>query len=243
VTTQENPKALSERIAVITGASRGIGRALALCFAEAGCDLALCARRPDCRLGDEITARHGVKVLVSQCDVRHDSSVHEFFEAIKLRFGRIDILINNAGTAGPSAAVAELPLAAWQNVLDTNLTGMFLCTQAALPLIARGGIIVNNLSVAAKTSFAGEAAYVAAKHGAQGFTDTLRLEVRERGIRVIGLYPGPTDTDIWNQFWPSAPRERMISPDTVARAVLQAVLLPENAVVEQLVIAPTAGQF
>ena len=116
-----------------------------------------------------------------------------------------------------------------------------MCTRAALPLMPRGGTIVNNLSVAAKGVFAGEAAYIASKHGAKGFTDTLREEERARGIRVIGLYPGPTDTDIWNQFMPEAPRERMMSPATVAAAVLNVLTLPENATVEELVLAPTSG--
>jgi NAD(P)-dependent dehydrogenase (short-subunit alcohol dehydrogenase family) len=243
MTSGESSRPLLQRVAVITGASRGIGHALALCFAAAGCDLALCARGLDCRFGEEIAARHGTRVFARQCDVRNESSVHEFFEAIKLGFGRIDILINNAGIAGPSAAVTELSPQEWRDTIDTNLTGTFLCTRAALPWIPRGGVIVNNLSVAAKTSFAGEAAYVSAKHGAKGFTDTLRMELRERGIRVIGLYAGATDTGIWNQFWPSAPRERMMSPNTVARAVLQAIILPEDAVVEELVIAPTEGKL
>ena len=151
--------------------------------------------------------------------------------------------MNNAGIAAPSNPVAAVDLADWRDVIDTNLTGTFLCTQAALPLMHTGGVIVNNLSIAARQPFAGQSAYVAAKHGAKGFTDTLREELRERGIRVIGLYAGATDTDIWSQFWPDAPRDRMMSPEFVARATLNAVILPENVAVEELVLGPTAGKL
>jgi NAD(P)-dependent dehydrogenase (short-subunit alcohol dehydrogenase family) len=241
MSTLQNSPPLLHRVAVITGASRGIGRALVERFAEAGFDLALCARSPEGLAGEEIAERWRIRVLASRCDVRDEGSVGEFFQTIRQHFGVIDILINNAGIATPSAKVAQVPLAEWRDVIDTNLTGTFLCTQAALPLMRRGGTIVNNLSVAAKGAFAGQSPYVTAKHGARGFTNTLRMELRECGIRVLALYPGATTTDIWNQSWPDAPRERMISPDTVALAVLHAVMLPENASVEELLIGPTGG--
>jgi NAD(P)-dependent dehydrogenase (short-subunit alcohol dehydrogenase family) len=135
--------------------------------------------------------------------------------------------------------VEELSLEDWRRNLDTNLTGMFLCTRAALPLMHSGGAIINNLSVAARTVFAGEAAYCASKFGALGFTNTLREELRPRGIRVIALIAGATDTDIWNQFMPDAPRDKMLRPEAVASAVVDALTLPENARMEELVITPT----
>jgi len=139
--------------------------------------------------------------------------------------------------------VEDMPLDIWREVIDTNLTGTFLCTRAALPLMGRGGVIVNNLSVAARGVFPGESAYCASKHGALGLTETLREEVRGRGIRVISLLPGPTRTDLWNQFWPDAPRDKMMSPETVAQALLAAITLPENATVEELRMGPTAGNL
>ncbi len=104
-----------------------------------------------------------------------------------------------------------------------------------------GGTIVNNLSIAANRVFPGSAAYNASKHGALGLTNTLREELRPRGIRVIALLPGATDTDIWTTLWPQAPRKKMMSPATVAKAVVEAILLPANATVETLEILPTAG--
>src|SRR5208337_5565598 len=134
-----------------------------------------------------------------------------------------------------------LPFPIWKDVLETNLDGVFLVTQAALAIMKRGATIVNNLSIAANRVFAGSAAYNASKHGGLGLTNTLREELRPQGIRVIGLLPGATDTDIWKTLWPRAPRGKMMSPETVARAAVEAILLPANTTVETLEIRPSAG--
>jgi NAD(P)-dependent dehydrogenase (short-subunit alcohol dehydrogenase family) len=118
---------------------------------------------------------------------------------------------------------------------------MFLVTQAALAMMKRGGTIVNNLSIAATRVFPGNAAYNASKHGALGFTNTLREELRPKGIRVIALLPGATNTDIWNTLWPQAPRKKMMAPESIAGAVVQSLLLSTNATVENLEILPTVG--
>ncbi len=234
-------RSLLGKTAVVTGASRGIGLALAQALAAAGCRLALCARNTRFVPDKDISEQNGVPVLVGECDVKSTESVAQFFRAVAERYTAIDFLVNNAGTAHPTANVDVLPLGDWQDVISTNLTGMFLCTQAALPLINSGGAIVNNLSIAAQRAFPGQAGYVASKHGAKGLTDALREELRPRGIRVLSLLPGATDTDIWNTFWPQAPRERMLSPDSVAQAVVNALTLPSNCTVEELVVGPTAG--
>jgi short-subunit dehydrogenase len=110
-----------------------------------------------------------------------------------------------------------------------------------LPLMVAGGTIVNNLSMAAVHTFAGMSAYNASKAGALGFTNVLREDLRKRGIRVLALLAGATDTGIWDQFWPEAPREKMISPETVAQAVLHAIAVPAKASIEEIRIGPTAG--
>jgi len=235
----QNSDPLRDKIAVVTGASRGIGLAVAQALAHAGCRLALAARFVDPRQIRNLEQKLGA--FVRSSDVRDEQSVGEFFAAVKKQFGHVDVLVNNAGLVGPTRNAAELPTADWRAVIETDLTGMFLCTRAALPLMNRGASIVNNLSVAAKQAFPGMAAYNAAKHGAAGFTNTLREELRERGIRVIGIYPGATDTAIWEQFWPQAPRRRMMSPETIAQAVVFALSLPPEATVEELVIRPTSG--
>ena len=228
--------ALAGKVAVVTGASRGIGLAIAQALLAEGCSVVVAARR--------ISAgrkKSDSQLVAIACDVRDEHSVAALFAAVKTQFGQLDILINNAGMAHALRNIQDLALETWREVLDTNLTGMFLCTRAALPSMRKGGVIVNNLSVAARGVFPGESAYCASKHGALGFTDTLRGEVRSRGIRVISLLPGPTATDIWDQFMPEAPRDKMMSPETVARAVIAAITLPEIATVEELRIGPTAG--
>ena len=173
--------------------------------------------------------------------MRDRRSVEALVATVKKQFRRLDILINNAGVAHANLNVAELPVEDWKEVIDTNLTGTFLVTRAALPLMKRGGAIVNNLSIAAKRVFVGSSAYNASKHGGLGLTDTLREELRPKGIRVIALLPGATDTDIWKTLWPDAPRKKMMPPETIATAVLNTLLLPENSTVEELTILPTTG--
>src|SRR6202043_3821304 len=163
------------------------------------------------------------------------------FRAVRKKFSRLDILINNAGIAHPNFTVDKLPPQVWKEVIDINLTGIFLTTQAALAIMPPGATIVNNLSIVANRAFAGSAAYVASKHGALGLTNTLREELRPKGIRVIALMPGATDTAIWNTFWPQAPRKKMMSPAKIPESVVHAIQLSANATVETLEILPTAG--
>jgi NAD(P)-dependent dehydrogenase (short-subunit alcohol dehydrogenase family) len=233
---------LRGQVALVTGATRGIGLAIAQTLAAEECDLIITGRDESAlnHIAREFRSR---KILAQVCDVRDPYSVDELFRAIRTRFSRLDILINNAGIAHANLPVEKLPYPVWKDVLATNLDGTFLMTQAALAVMKRGGTIVNNLSIAANRVFPGSAAYNASKHGALGFTNTLREELRPRGIRVIGLLPGATDTDIWKTLWPRAPRQKqkMMSPQTVAKAVIAAILLPANSTVENIEILPSAG--
>jgi NAD(P)-dependent dehydrogenase (short-subunit alcohol dehydrogenase family) len=235
-------RGLRGQVALVTGASRGIGLAIARALAAEDCHLILTARAEKAlmKIGRE-PASARVKIRSHCCDVGDPYSVDALFRSIRREFRRLDILINNAGIAHANLPVEKLPFPLWKDVLATNLDGMFLVTQAALDLMKRGGTIVNNLSVAANRVFPGLAAYNASKHGALGFTNTLREELRPRGIRVIGVLPGATDTDIWKTLWPEAPRRKMISAETVAQTVVQAILLPANATVESIEIRPSAG--
>lgn len=238
----QSSRELRQQVALVTGASRGIGLAIARTLAAKGCNLVITGRDEQAlrRIGRELASRK-IQILVQSCEVRDPQSVDDLFRVLRRQFQRLDILINNAGIAHANLTVDKLPLPLWQDVIDTNLTGTFLVTQAALAIMKRGGTIVNNLSVAANRVFAGCSAYNASKHGALGFTSTLREELRPKGIRVIALLPGATDTDIWKTLWPQAPRKKMMSPATVAEAVVNAILLPPNATVETLEILPTVG--
>jgi NAD(P)-dependent dehydrogenase (short-subunit alcohol dehydrogenase family) len=241
--SKRHPKPqFSGRLALVTGANRGIGLAIARALAREGCHLIITGRddRTLARTRTELE-KLNVPVLAQSCDVRSPDSVDYLFALVRRLHQPLDILINNAGIGHPNLAVSELPYPTWMEVIDTNLNGLFLVTQAALAVMKRGSTIVNNLSIAAERVFPGSAAYNASKHGALGFTDTLREELRPKGIRVIALMPGATDTAIWEALWPKAPRRKMMSAETVARTVVDALRLPENTTVEKIVLRPSIG--
>src|SRR5208337_2013098 len=243
----QRDSALSGRLALITGANRGIGLAIARTLARAGCNLVITGRdeRALAKARTELEkvqpAKSKLHVLAQSCDVRSPDSVDYLFALIRGLHRPLDILINNAGIGHPNLTVSDLPYPIWMEVIDTNLNGLFLVTQAALAVMTRGSTIVNNLSIAAERVFPGSAAYNASKHGALGFTDTLREELRPKGIRVISIMPGATDTAIWNAMWPKAPRRKMMTAETVARTVVDALRLPENTSVEKIVVMPSTG--
>jgi NAD(P)-dependent dehydrogenase (short-subunit alcohol dehydrogenase family) len=233
---------MTGRLALVTGASRGIGFEIARELAARGCNLVITARdAKSLNAAATKLEKLNIRVIAQSCDVRSPESVDYLFAVMRALHRPLDILINNAGIGHPARNVSELPYPTWSDVIDTNLTGMFLVTQAALAIMKQGSVIVNNLSIAAERVFAGSAAYNASKHGALGFTDTLREELRQKEIRVVGLMPGAADTDIWKTLWPKAPRRKMMSAETVAKAVVDAMLLPENCTVEKLVIMPAGG--
>lgn len=237
------PEAASPvKTALITGGGSGIGLALAKAFAQTGYSVVITGRNQDrLRAAAKRLEASNVEIVPIQCDVRDPASVERLLAQVRQKYSSLDVLVNNAGISHGLASVEKLPLEVWKQVIDTNLTGTFLVTQAALPLMQAGGTIVNNLSIAAVQPFAGMAAYNASKFGAMGFTRALREDLRQRGIRVLALLPGATDTEIWTQFWPDAPREKMISPDTVAQAVLHAVAAPPEATIEEIRIGPATG--
>lgn len=239
------PTRLAGQVAVVTGASRGIGYAVARALAVEGADVVITARELPALTKSAASLRKEVagpaKILAIPCDVREPQSVGGMFAVVKKRFGRIDILVNNAGITQPVATVEQTSFDIWRDVIGTNLTGVFLCTRAALPLMKQGATIINNLSAAARQVFPNYAAYSAAKRGALGFTLSLREELIPRGIRVMALMTGATDTDMWDQIMPNAPRDRMIDVNSVAQAVLYAVLLPPNVNPTEISLDPAGG--
>jgi NAD(P)-dependent dehydrogenase (short-subunit alcohol dehydrogenase family) len=239
---------LSGKVAVVTGGNRGIGLAIARALVSEGCSVLITGRdkvaltRAKAELtviASKLSSRP--EVLAERCEVQNPPSVAAVFAKVKKRWDRLDILINNAGISQAMFPVEKTPLELWRSVLDINLTGMFLCARAAIPLMPRGATMVNNLSVAAKEIFPNFSAYNASKHGALGFTLTLRKELIPKGIRVTALMPGAIDTDIWKQFWPDAPRKKMIEPESIEQAVIYAVLLPQNANLSEMTVVPVEG--
>lgn len=236
---------LPGKVAVVTGASRGIGLAIASALAAEGCSVVISGRKQDTlkQAENEIreSAATGGRVIPVVCDVRDPEAVSRMLGVVAQEFGKLDILVNNAGTSQPMLPIERTSLELWREMVDTNLTGMFLVTKAALPLMQRGGTIINTLSAASRTAFPNFAAYNSSKYGALGLTLSLREDLKKRGIRVTALMPGATDTDIWKQVWPEAPREKMMDPDTVASLVLEAVVLSPRANLSELALDPVGG--
>lgn len=239
---------LSGKVAVVTGGNRGIGLAIARALAAEGCNVVITGRDRKALKSahtelDEVAAKtkSGSDVLAEACDVRHQNAVAAVFAKVQKRWGRLDVLVNNAGISQKLYDVSETPIDLWRSVIDINLTGMFLCTRAALPLMNRGATIVNTMSLTVRTAVPKFAAYNASKAGAMCFTQTLRQELVPKGIRVMALVPGATDTAIWEHFWPEAPREKMVRAEDVAAGVLYAVTLPPEANLDELVLVPQKG--
>ena len=239
---------LAGKCAVVTGGNRGIGLAIAKALLNESCSVMITGRdRVALRNAkNELTAVAAnldsvPEIMAETCDVREERSVAAVFAKAKKRWGRLDVLVNNAGISQALYEVADTPVDVWRSVIDINLTGMFLCTKAALPLMERGATIVNTLSLTVKTAVPKFGAYNASKAGALGLTDTLRGELTPKGVRVMALIPGATDTAIWEQFWPEAPREKMVRAEDVAAAVVYAVTLPPEASLTELMLVPSVG--
>jgi 3-hydroxybutyrate dehydrogenase len=191
---------LADRIALITGGGRGIGRAIALAFAREGAQLVIAARTTGQveRVAEEIRAECGAIALPVSCDVSDAQSVARMFEEASHRFGRgVDILVNNAGIA-ESAPLLRTSDELWHRHLAINLSGTFYCTRAALPaMIERGwGRVINIASVAGKTGAPYIAAYTASKHGVLGLTRSVSLEVATKGVTVNAICPGYVETEM-----------------------------------------------
>ena len=234
---------LSGQVALVSGASRGIGQAVALTFAREGARVALLARgRAGLdRVAGAIEAGGGTALVVPG-DAAEEATAARAVEAALARFGRLDCVVTaqGAGTFGPleTSRVGD-----WDAMLRANLTATYLMCRAALPpmLAAGQGTIIAVVSLAAVRAIPGCAAYTASKAGVLGLVRALAAEVRGRGVRVAALSPGAVDTPFWDDI-PSPPdRSRMLRPEAVAEAALLIAAQPPGAFVEEIVLAPTPG--
>ncbi|MFC9426271.1 SDR family oxidoreductase [Streptomyces sp. NPDC056987] len=251
-------------VAVVTGAGSGIGRAVAVALSGAGWSVVLAGRRTAAL--EETAAALGAgpgggaagprgKVLAVRTDVSQPADVDALFAAVRERYGRLDLLFNNAGTFGPGGVkVEDLPLSAWQKVVDTNLTGTFLCAQAAFRLMKaqdpRGGRIINNGSVSAHAPRPDSVAYTATKHGMTGLTKSLSLDGRPYRIACGQIDIGNAATDMTERMRRGVPQangelavEPVMDVTDVARTVLHMAELPLEANIQFATVLATSMPF
>jgi len=231
---------MSNRI-LVTGASRGIGRAIAEKLAAPDVTLLLHGR-------DTVALAETCKAVQSQCagvvKLIHDLATEKGVSNLISQVGDdpLDVLVNNAGIAVVKP-FREVTLGEWEQTLGVNVTAPFRLMQRFVGQMPPGSSIVNILSVAAKTGFANWSAYCMSKFALEGFSQSVRQELREHRIRVINIYPAATNTEIWNDVAGDWPRDKMISPEEVASAVVYALSQPANVAVENITLSNAAGNL
>lgn len=230
---------LQDKTAIVTGGTRGIGRAIAKMLVQNGTRVAICGRTAEStgkavrELADETS---GGWITGMACDVTKSEDIRKFFAFADDELHRLDILVNNAGV-GIFRSVAELEPAEWQRVIDTNLTSVYHFCHLAVERFRRGtgGMIVNIASLAGKNAFAGGAAYNASKFGLVGFGEALMLDHRHDKIRVTTILPGSVSTE----FAAGGVRDWKIQPEDIAEVVRMAVTMPERTMVSSIEMRPS----
>jgi NADP-dependent 3-hydroxy acid dehydrogenase YdfG len=234
---------LAGQVAVVTGAGRGIGRAVALAFGREGAMVVLAARsgRELASVQRDIEAAGG-RALAVATDVRQEPAVAALVTRALAEGGRIDCLVTAAGLAG-FAPVADVKTADWDQLMAVNLRGAFLCCRAVLPTMTaqRSGTIINIGSVVTSRTLPGSAAYTAAKYGLLGFSRVLGEEMRGHGVRVGVLSAGATDTSLWDAVPTPPDRASMLKPEQIAEAALLMATLAPGATLEEMTLLPQAG--
>lgn len=234
---------LKGKVAIVTGASKGIGKAIAVALAEAGAKVVLAARTRDTveQVAAELKAV-GAEAIAVPTDVTDIDAVQNLVQRTLDIYQKLDILINNAGS-GRFGTIADFDPSDWDNVVNSNLKGVYLCAKYALPhLLAQGGgQIINVLSIAAKVAFPASSAYCAAKAGALALTKVLAAEVRDQNIRVTAVLPGSVETPFWDEIPQHPDFEKMLKPEHVANAVLSVCQQPIGMVTEEIVVMPPLG--
>ena len=238
-----------DKVAIVTGAGTGIGRAAALALAQAGYAVALAGRRA-APLEETAAEMVGAVALVVPTDVADPASVEALFAATKEAFGRLDLLFNNAGLGAPAVPLEELSVEKWQLVIDVNLTGAFLCTQAAIRLMKdqtpRGGRIINNGSISADRPRPNSAPYTATKHAITGLTKSTSLDGRAHDIACGQIDIGNAATPMTAKMSEGMPQaDGSIAPEPtfdvaeVGRAIVHMASLPLDANVQFMTIMAT----
>jgi NAD(P)-dependent dehydrogenase (short-subunit alcohol dehydrogenase family) len=236
---------LKERVAIVTGAGRGIGRATALAFANEGASVVLAARSaPEiestaAEIRQRLTAGGAGRVLAIPCDVTSEGQVASMITRTIEAYGRIDVLVNNAGYS-KQCPIADLSVEELRRALDVNLVGTFLCCRAVLPTMKRqgSGRIINVVSGAGKRGSLRRGAYAAAKFGVIGFSQCLQLEVKPDGIGVCCVCPGPVDTLMRTVNNPGEDPRTLLPPEEIADAIVFAASRGPLTVIPEIEVRP-----
>lgn len=227
---------LKNKYALVTGGTRGIGRAIAASLLDEGATVAICGRDPKSteRAVSELRERGAVTGLA--CDVADPGQVERLFRLAGESFPGLDLLINNAGV-GVFKPAAELTVEDWRKVVETNLSGVFYWTREALPLMKQrgGGYVINISSLAGKNAFAGGAAYNASKFGLNGFSEAMMLDHRHDNIRVSYIMPGSVSTE----FGSGGGADWKIASEDIAAIVLSLLRMPERTLVSRVEVRPS----
>ena len=228
----------------ITGASSGIGKAIALEFAKIGCNVFVSARRAQEleRLKDE-AGKPGENIYPFPCNVASSTNVDQTFKKINNEF-EVNCLINNAGVTSFKHA-ADSSVNEINDIINTNLLGAIYSTKAVLPTFIKNeaGTIFNILSVVVNKTFTRSSVYAASKMGLLGYSNSLREEVRKHNIRVINIIPGATETSMWSQEIRKEKADKMMNPESIARTIVSAYLQKDNLVTEEIVLRPITGDL
>ena len=228
---------------VITGASKGIGKATAFAFAAAGAKVVLAARTPETLEQVAVKLKEGgAEALAVPTDVTNVDAVQQLIQRTLDVYQHVDILINNAGI-GHFGPIVDFEPDDWDAVLNSNLKAVYLCAKYALPsMLERGnGQIINVLSVAAKVAFQASSAYCAAKAGALALTKVLASEVRQQNIRVTAVLPGSVHTPFWDDVPEHPDFEQMLTPEHVADTIVSICQQPPGMVTEEIAVMPPLG--
>ena len=229
----------------VVGASRGIGREIAKQFASIGCEVCLSSRNSK-ELASTVKGitEIGGRAYSFPCNIAQQRSIVSTVEQIRKRLEEIDILVNNAGIT-VFKTFLETSAEEFHDILTTNLYGQILCIKAVLPSMVKRkqGWIINILSNAAIKTFEGSAAYTATKYGMHGLGKVLREEMRHHGVKVINVIPGATETEMWSAGNRRKHGHRMMRAKSVAEAVLSLYQMPDDVVVDEMVIRPMLGDI
>ena len=240
---------LSGKTAVVTGGGSGVGLAAARAFLAAGANVVIASRDPAKLAAAILDLDGGERLLSVPTDVSVAAQCQALIDAATAKFGRVDVLVNNAGANLKARRMRELTPETWDKMIRTNLDGAFYCTHAVLPqmLARKDGVIINLVSVAGKRANPlGGAAYVASKFGMAGLGLVLANEEKDSGIRVSNICPGEIDTPILSQrptAVSDAHRASILRPEDVADAILYVCNLPPSVHVPELVIKPTTQMY